>query len=71
MGKKKDPNEPYETVEPNPEFRKEVFGKNNTATKADKAKLGKFKPLIFLKKTSSNSLFIFNAIKRLERSQYK
>ncbi|KAL5288145.1 hypothetical protein ACFFRR_008786 [Megaselia abdita] len=39
MGKKSDPNAPYETVEPNPEFRKEVFGKN-TANKAEKTKLG-------------------------------
>ncbi|KAL5288141.1 hypothetical protein ACFFRR_008786 [Megaselia abdita] len=38
MGKKSDPNAPYETVEPNPEFRKEVFGKN-TANKAEKTKL--------------------------------
>lgn len=42
MGKKKDPNAPYETTEPNPEFRKEVFGKNITAAKAEKSKLGKF-----------------------------
>lgn len=41
MGKKSDPNAPYESVEPNPEFRKEVFGKN-AATKADATKLGKF-----------------------------
>lgn len=42
MSKKNDPNAPYASVEPNPEFRKEVFGKN-AATKGDKSKLGEFK----------------------------
>lgn len=54
MGKKKDPNEPYETVEPNPEFRKEVFGKNSTATKADKTKLGKCENNVTFKKLHQN-----------------